>query len=502
MVTILRRKLKKYFSGMRLKIFMTYMSIVLLILVLLNYLPAVMTRDVILQEKQVELYTSANIVANTMVSKQQELAEQGPVNTRQATDGQEVALTNLIAQDAYNLLRFDSSQRLMVCDTSMKVIFDSAYRNNIEGRYLMLQSLYDALQGKSGFTSKIGREAYEFAVSVPVTNQGKVAGAVYIYEYSTDRARLIGSTNQYIFLLSILILVVAVSLSFVFTNLFTEQIKAINTAVRNMKAGIYDKKAKIISRDELGELADQFNQLSDRLWETEEQRRQFISNASHELKTPLAAIKLLSDSILENEMDEATTKEFLTDINGEIDRMTRLTEQLLKLSKMDSDTAPSPKSQPVDLSEIVDRVAKVLSQLMEKRGIRLECQLDRECRAQGDEDRIYQIVMNLMENATKYNRDNGKITVKVSAKGNKAILIVEDTGIGIAREDLDRIFERFYRVDKARSRQTGGTGLGLSIVKDNVESMGAKIRAYSKLGRGTAFVVEFSRAHGEESRRG
>lgn len=447
-----------------------------------------MTTDIIVQEKQVELFTNANIMASAMVSRQQE--------TVQADAEQLIAFSNTAAEEAYNLLRIDSNQRVMVCDGTAHVIFDSAYGNNIEGKYLLLECIYTALSGKSGFDHTIGSSYYEFSAAVPVTYMGKVFGTVYIHEYSTDRAQLLTNSSSYIFLLSIFIFFLAVTLGLLFSNFLTQQIKAINVAVYNMKQGVYDKKAKILSRDELGQLAREFNELSDRLWETEEERRQFVSNASHELKTPLAAIKLLSDSILENEMDQATVKEFLTDINGEIDRLTRITEQLLKLSKTDADT--EIKREPVDISEISRRVIRVLAQLMESRGITLSASINPDCIALGDSDRMYQVIINLVENAIKYNRQNGRLVVKVSNRGNRVVLLVEDTGIGIEKVDLDKIFERFYRVDKAHSRQTGGTGLGLSIVKNNVESMGGQIRVYSKVGRGSVFLVEFVRAPGNE----
>lgn len=223
---------------------------------------------------------------------------------------------------------------------------------------------------------------------------------------------------------------------------------------------------------------------------TEQQRRRFVSDASHELKTPLAAIRLLADSIEQNEgMDEATMREFVSDIGTEADRLQRTTEKLLDLSRRD-DGASSPRV-PVDLAEVARSTLRLLSPLAAKLGVSLRCEPEAGCIISAPEDDAYQIIFNLAENAVKYNVEGGSVDISVRREGGRVLLIVEDRGIGIPEADLPNIFSRFYRVDKARSREKGGSGLGLSIVHDAVSALGGSIEVEAREGGGTRFTVSF-----------
>lgn len=197
-------------------------------------------------------------------------------------------------------------------------------------------------------------------------------------------------------------------------------------------------------------------------------RRRFVSDASHELKTPLASIRLLTDSLLQaDHMDGETAREFLNDIGDEADRLTRITEKLLTLTRLD--TAPAAEDVPVDVGAVVERVEHMLSPLARAVEVSLELKLQPGCVVLATEDDLYQIAFNLMENAVKYNLPGGRVLVTLTADGGRVVLRVEDTGVGIPEADLPKIFDRFYRVDKARSRESGGTGLGLSIAKEIVQ---------------------------------
>ena len=220
------------------------------------------------------------------------------------------------------------------------------------------------------------------------------------------------------------------------------------------------------------------------------QQRQFVADASHELKTPLAAIRLLADSIEQNEgMDEATMREFVSDIGTEADRLQRTTEKLLDLSRRD-DGASSPRV-PVDLAEVARSTLRLLSPLAAKLGVSLRCEPEAGCIISAPEDDAYQIIFNLAENAVKYNVEGGSVDISVRREGGRVLLIVEDRGIGIPEADLPNIFSRFYRVDKARSREKGGSGLGLSIVHDAVSALGGSIEVEAREGGGTRFTVSF-----------
>ena len=223
------------------------------------------------------------------------------------------------------------------------------------------------------------------------------------------------------------------------------------------------------------------------------QQRQFFSDASHELKTPLAAIRLLTDSILQTDgIDPATTREFVADIGLEANRLSRITEDLLQLTRLDGDVLPS--AAVVDPLPILEQVLRMMELIAEERGIALTYQAEEGCRILGSMDETRQIIYNLVDNAVKYNRDGGRVEVALKRQGEEVLLTVADEGVGIPEEELTKIFQRFYRVDKARSRAAGGTGLGLSIVRDTLEKRGGSISAANRPGGGAVFTVRWPQA--------
>jgi signal transduction histidine kinase len=207
------------------------------------------------------------------------------------------------------------------------------------------------------------------------------------------------------------------------------------------------------------------------------------------LKTPLASIKLLSDSILQNDMDMQTIREFVQDIGNEADRLNRMTHKLLSLTKIESQQ--DGDCEIVYMAPTVERVCRMLSGIAEKNEITIDLQLKQDCPILILEDDLYQIAFNLVENGIKYNMPGGRLTVKLLRQEDNALLQVSDTGVGIPEESLSHVFERFYRVDKARARKSGGSGLGLAIVRNMVERNQGSIAVESVLGQGSTFTVTF-----------
>lgn len=230
----------------------------------------------------------------------------------------------------------------------------------------------------------------------------------------------------------------------------------------------------------------------------ENMRSEFVANVSHELKTPVAVVKGFAETLLAGAIyDRETATSFLTIIRDESDRLNRLIGDILELSKIESRRAPLQFS-PVDMPQFLERLTEMLSADAAKKSITLDVQAEPELFLEADEDRLGQIVINLMQNGINYTPEGGKVKVRAEyAEGgaeddvDKVRITVSDTGIGIPKRDIERIFERFYRVDKARSRSSGGTGLGLSIVKHLVELHHGTIRVESTVGVGSQFIMEF-----------
>ena len=217
-------------------------------------------------------------------------------------------------------------------------------------------------------------------------------------------------------------------------------------------------------------------------------RQEFTSNVSHELKTPLHVISGYAELIKEGIVKDSDVKEFGEKIYSEASRMSKLVEDIMKISKLESDNTIE-KTQ-LKLKNIVVAIVDSLMIEADKKNIKFKLSLN-DCSISGNYDSIYSLIFNLVDNAIKYNKTNGKITIKLQEVSNNVILSVKDTGIGIPKEDLDRIFERFYRVDKSRSKDSGGTGLGLAIVKHSLIVNNATIKVESELKKGSTFTVTF-----------
>jgi len=230
--------------------------------------------------------------------------------------------------------------------------------------------------------------------------------------------------------------------------------------------------------------------MSEKLEMLDKSRNQFVSNASHELKTPLATMKILLESIVyEPDMDPEIRTDFLSDINKEIDRLNMIISDLLTLVSMDAKTMRLNR-ESFSLAQIIHENAHRLAPVAEQRRQDIKLQLSDSCDIYADRAKLLQVVYNLMDNAIKYTPEGGTIRVRLIRSGRDAILSVTDNGPGIPKVDQAHIFDRFYRVDKARARDAGGTGLGLAIVHQMVLMHGGSVSVDSEEGYGATFTIE------------
>ncbi len=221
----------------------------------------------------------------------------------------------------------------------------------------------------------------------------------------------------------------------------------------------------------------------------ERARRDFVANISHEFKTPLTAIQGFAETLLAGAADDAQNRDrFLEIIRSNAVRLGRLTDDLLRLSQIEAGQLQL-ESRPVRVSEIIDPCLETARLGAAPKSIALEGDYDRNLMVNGDLNALQEILQNLLDNAVRYTLPSGKITVNAAAEDGKIVICVSDTGIGIPKADQERIFERFYRVDAARSRESGGTGLGLSVAKHLAEAQGGHIEVQSEIGRGSTFSV-------------
>ena len=221
----------------------------------------------------------------------------------------------------------------------------------------------------------------------------------------------------------------------------------------------------------------------------EESRQEFVSNVSHELKTPITSMKVLADSLLmQEDVPNEMYREFMSDMVEEIDRETKIINDLLMLVKTDKKTAELTVEQ-VNINALLELLLKRMKPLAAKRNIELVFESFREVVAEVDEVKLSLALSNLIENAVKYNNEGGNVHVSLNADHKFFYVKVQDDGVGIPEDCQSQIFERFYRVDKARSRETGGTGLGLAITRNAILLHKGAIKLYSEPGEGTTFTV-------------
>ena len=446
---------------------MTYVAVTLAVLVFLNLYCSTISKRLIYRSKEHSLVEKCHLAADEL-------------GTLEELDA--FAISQILGK-----MESLTVTRLIVTDPGCAALYDSAL--TAAGQRILLPEVLQALEGEDVFNGDYQKGVVICRAATPITHGGKRIGCVYMTEYDPVRGALVRRLQIHVFQITALLELFVLLFALIYSARFGLRMSRIMNSMRIIQSGDYSHKVVIGGSDELAMLGREFNDLTDRLQLSEQKRTQFVADASHEIKTPLASIKLLSDSILQNDMDAATMREFVADIGAEAERLNRMTEKLLALTKLDSN--PSSEVEIIHMAPTIRRVSKILLPTAQAAGVTVELHLEDPCPVLILEDDLYQIVFNLMENGMKYNIPGGKLEVRLFREGDNAVLTVSDTGTGIPEEALPHLFERFYRADKSRSRATGGSGLGLSIVHAFVLNNGGTIRAQSTLGKGSCFTVTF-----------
>ena len=290
-------------------------------------------------------------------------------------------------------------------------------------------------------------------------------------------------------LMFLVLAILVCTCSVLYGNFYLRPLKQMTSSFDRWSDGLMDEKIEFKGFKEMESISDSFNHMLSRLQKLEDSRQEFVSNVSHELKTPITSIKVLSDSLLsQEEVPNELYREFLVDITEEIERENKIITDLLSLVKMDKKSGEMNITS-LNINELVEQILKRLQPIANKRSIELVFESFRPVMAEVDEVKLSLAINNLIENAIKYNYDEGWVHVTLNADHKFFYLKVSDSGVGIPEDAQDSIFERFYRVDKARSRETGGTGLGLAITRNAVLMHRGAIKVYSKEQEGTTFTV-------------
>ena len=467
------------FSSITTRLVFTYFLIMLLTLLLFSYYILATTKNYLYEDEKQNVTTMSNVVASFAVDY---------------IDPQTQKLDREKFAKFINEIRIDSQMRVLILNKDISVLYDSQNNRNMLGTAQVRPAILAAVNGAAGFQEyETEDDGVIFDAAAPVlTLDGDVIGVVDIVYVPESVTRIHSAImGEMTFLILVISLLVGIII-FVVANLVSKRIVDFTSKITSMSDdGILDEKLDISGNDEISRLGEAFNIMSEKVVNLEKQRVQFVSDASHELKTPLSSIKLMADSILQNpDISMEYVREFLEDMNNEVDRLNRIVNKLLYITKMDMYTEEANKNlELISLNDIVSGIEKNLQPLAKKDDITLVFTTPGEIFLMANKDVLWQGIYNIVDNAIKYTDADGYVLVTSEQKNGKVIITVRDTGVGISEEDIDKIFERFYRVDKARARSTGGTGLGLAIALAAIKYHDGEIDVKSELGKGSVFTI-------------
>ena len=458
-------------ESIRWRLVLTYFIIIILTLSLIGVYLTSSVQKYTLEQKKVATLTQANVLAG-YISQYQDLSEKS---------------INFLLQQQ----QVGSNSRVLMLDIEARVAYDS---NNgvMQGKYMPTASILDAIEGNNN-VEKIKDADGELIIcaAVPTIKNKSVTGVIYYQASAADASDFMNQILITMIMLTILVSILIGVVSFVMSGIITDPIRDLTQKLSKAADEEGDYIIEKTTGGEVGKLIDSFNKMTRQIQKQEEKRQEFVSNASHELKTPLSSIKLISDSLLNvPDAPKEMVDEFLTDMNVQVERLTRIVDKLLTLTRMDSASNVSRMEFAVtDLTELCANITKALRPLAEQKHIELEYNPSLTVYSKIERDRMWEAIYNVLDNSIKYTKEDGKVTMNLSKDENNIIIEITDTGIGIASDELYKIFDRFYRVDKARARETGGTGLGLSIALTAVELHGGNIQVESEEGVGSTFRI-------------
>ena len=395
-----------------------------------------------------------------------------------------------VINNALNLFSSIYSGRVMVIDDNFRIVRDT-YDLGI-GRTNVSPQVIDCFRGMGASTNDADYkdENYiEIAVPVEHADTGVVDGVILASVTTNEIAMNVRilERNSYSIIAAIIALVLIAG--YIITQYLVSPVNAVTGAIEAITDGWQDEQISVRNYTETEQISDAFNEMLSKVQKVDKSRQEFVSNVSHELKTPLTSMKVLADSLVGQEnVPNEVYREFMEDISKEIDRENGIIQDLLDMVRMDKD-AGNMNVAETDIGMMLEDTIVRLRPIAARRNIELTLDTFREVRAEIDEMKLALAFSNLIENGIKYNVDDGWVRVSLNADHKYFYVTVADSGIGIDEEDQPFIYDRFYRVDKSHSTEIQGTGLGLAIVKSALEAHRGVIKVMSRKGEGTTFQV-------------
>nr|WP_275891383.1 HAMP domain-containing sensor histidine kinase [Ruminococcus sp. OA3] len=451
----------------------------MLILVIIGIVPSIVVENGIVssyEDRAISLRNSnvknqCDILSNLLISEQYfEDSESASV------DGELSLFSNIY------------SGRILIINKDYKIIFDTYDLD--KGKVIISEEVVKCFRGQDTSQYDSKNRFIEIAVPVQESRGEKEISGVMLVSVSTDEIAVsIDILEQKGMLLLLVIALLVLVFGYILSGILVKPFARVTKAIEDITDGYLDENISVPDYTETELITDAFNKMLSRVKTLDESRQEFVSNVSHELKTPLASVKVLADSLVGQEnVPIEMYQEFMQDITEEIDRENKIITDLLSLVKLDKKAADL-NIESININELLELILKRLKPIAAKQNIELILDSFRPVNAEVDEVKLTLALSNLVENAIKYNVDGGWVRVSLNADHKYFYVTVADSGVGIPEDNLDHIFERFYRVDKSHSREIGGTGLGLAITRSAVLMHHGAVKVYSKENEGTTFSV-------------
>lgn len=464
------KKKNRFFKSLRFRI--------LIILVILGIVPSVIvTRMMIGNYEKQAVAVRAGAVSSQCSILCNQIIKENYLNdpSSEAVNGKLEMLSNVYGG------------RILIVDRDFKIVKDTYHVD--EGKTLVSPKIIRSFKKGEPTDYQRKGQVIEFAVPVRSADVPQIQGAMLVTISCSEITATMMELNYQGLLLIAVIVVLSVFLGYILATVLVKPLARVTKSIEDLTDGYQNDEISVPDYTETELITDAFNKMLARMKVLDESRSEFVSNVSHELKTPMTSMKVLADSLVGQQgVPEELYQEFLQDITAEIDRENRIITDLLSLVKMDEKTADL-SIQHMDINQLLEDILKRLRPIADKRSIDLILDSFRPVEADVDEIKFTSAISNLVENAIKYNVDDGWVRVSLDADHKYFYVTVADSGMGIPEDSLERIFERFYRVDKSHSREIGGTGLGLAITRSTIAMHHGVIKVFSREGEGTTFSV-------------
>lgn len=480
--------MKALFKSLRSRVFLCVLLAGLIPMIFLHLIVVGTYENRLIEERTIELKQRCNLIKKDLGRHQ---------NIRESIDDSMVKTLSWYSE-AYG-------GRLMVVDPLCRVLVDT-YSVDI-GKTCVSDVVFSAFQGRE--YSNFQKEAQFIEFIIPVSHVDNSESPQYIgaliFSSTTDWMQDgLSDVKRAMYILEIILFFVLIIVAIYVSYLVVRPIRSVGYELNKMSHGNVSARLNDIETyPEVQEITTASSEVIANYQKLEESQEQFVFNVSHELRTPMTSVRVLADSLLGQEnVPEELYQEFLSDISVEIDRESHIIDDLLSMSKLNHDAEKTMSISNVNMNDFLMSILKTIRPIAEKRKIEIVYESFRQVHADIDEIKLGQAFINLVENAVKYNNDEGFVKVSLDADHEYFYVKIADNGVGIPEEALPHVFDRFYRVDKARSRETGGTGLGLSITKQIILLHYGIIKVESKEGEGTTFTIRIPLKHVEQSKGG